>query len=80
LNLGNPTEFRIIELAELVIELVNSKSTIERRPLPEDDPKQRQPDISEARRILGWNPPTSLRQGLSRTIGYFETLLREGRA
>ena len=75
-NLGNPNEFTIRELAETVIDLTGSKSKLESRPLPEDDPRQRQPDISLAREKLGWEPKTQLREGLSKSIAYFEDLLR----
>jgi UDP-glucuronate decarboxylase len=73
-NLGNPDEFTIRQLAELVIEMTDSKSTLEFRPLPQDDPMQRRPDISLARDKLGWEPSVKLRQGLERTIDYFRTL------
>jgi len=76
-NLGNATEFTILELAELVIELTNSRSIIERRPLPADDPKQRKPDTSLAAASLGWRATTSLQDGLRRTIPYFDGLLGE---
>ena len=76
INLGNPNAFTIRELAEMVVELVGTKSRVVRRPLPQDDPKQRQPDISVARRELGWEPIVQLREGLAKTIGYFEALLR----
>ena len=75
INLGNPNAFTIRELAEMVVELVGTKSRVVRRPLPQDDPKQRQPDISVARRELGWEPIVQLREGLAKTIGYFEALL-----
>ncbi len=71
LNLGNPGEFTILELAELVIALTGSRSIIERRPLPQDDPKQRRPDISKAKALLDWEPKVPLRDGLERTIDYF---------
>ena len=74
-NIGNPVEFNIRELAELVIELVGSKSNLVFRPLPSDDPRQRQPDISLARKELGWEPTIALRQGLEATIAYFDNLL-----
>ncbi len=74
-NLGNPEEFSIIELAEEVIDLTSSKSQIVFTPLPLDDPKKRKPDISLARKKLGWNPKTPLRQGLKSTIDYFDDLL-----
>ena len=71
-NLGNPNEFTIRELAELVIELTGSNSTIDFRPLPQDDPLQRQPNISIAREKLGWSPRVQLREGLQQTIAYFK--------
>jgi UDP-glucuronate decarboxylase len=76
INLGNPVEFTMMELAETVIELTGSKSSIEFRPLPTDDPQQRQPDISRARDTLGWSPSVPLREGLMKTIAYFDDLLR----
>jgi len=76
-NLGNPAEFTILELAQTVIELTGSKSKIERKALPADDPKQRRPDISQARKLLNWQPTTPLREGLRKTIAYFEELLRQ---
>jgi len=78
LNLGNPNEFTIRELAEMVIELTGSASKLKSEPLPSDDPRQRQPDISQARKTLDWEPTTSLRDGLVPTIEYFDALLREG--
>jgi UDP-glucuronate decarboxylase len=77
-NLGNPEEKTMLELAELVIELCNSKSELTFRPLPTDDPVRRQPDIALARRELGFEPKVPLREGLSRTIRYFDELFREG--
>lgn len=74
-NLGNPTEFTIRELAEMVIEITGSASKIVHRPLPSDDPKQRKPDVSRAQEVLGWCPKVPLRDGLARTIAYFEQLL-----
>jgi len=74
-NLGNPGEFTIAELAELVLEMTGSGSQIVRRPLPQDDPRQRQPDIALARERLGWEPKVALRQGLERTVAYFDGLL-----
>jgi len=71
LNLGNPVEFKVIELANLVLKLTGSKSKIKNLPLPEDDPKQRQPDISKVKKMLGWQPQISLEEGLRRTIDYF---------
>ncbi len=76
LNMGNPGEFTILELAELVIELTNSKSEIRHDPLPQDDPRQRKPDITRTRDALGWEPKTSLREGLVPTIAYFDSLLK----
>jgi len=78
INIGNPNEFSIRELAELVIELTGAKSRIMFAPLPSDDPKQRQPDITKARATLGWEPETQLREGLKRTIAYFDKLLSDG--
>jgi len=75
LNIGNPGEFTIRELAELTIELTGSKSRLDFAPLPADDPRQRQPDIAKARAALGWEPKVSLREGLAKTIPYFERLL-----
>jgi UDP-glucuronate decarboxylase len=75
-NLGNPGEFTIRELAELVIELTGSRSKLVRKPLPEDDPRQRQPDITKAKKLLGWQPKVKLRQGLEKTIPYFEGVIR----
>jgi len=75
MNLGNPNEFRIIELAEKVIALTGSRSRIEYKPLPSDDPVQRQPDISLARKHLGWEPLTQLDAGLKLTIEYFDSML-----
>lgn len=74
-NLGNPVEFSMLELAELVLELTGSKSELRFEDLPTDDPKQRQPDIHKARDMLGWEPTTQLKQGLSRTIDYFDDFL-----
>ncbi len=76
-NMGNPDEFTIRQLAELVIELTGSKSPLIQEPLPSDDPKQRQPDISLARAELQWEPRIKLRQGLKETIAYFDKLLSE---
>lgn len=75
INAGNPNEFTIRQLAELVVELVNSGSRVAFAELPIDDPKQRQPDITMARDVLGWEPTVELREGLVRTIGFFEELL-----
>ena len=75
MNLGNPGEYSILEIAEIVIDLVGSKSKIQFEPLPEDDPKQRQPDISLAKSSLDWEPKTQLKEGLEKTIHYFDQLL-----
>jgi UDP-glucuronate decarboxylase len=72
INLGNPGEFTMNELAEIVIRITNSKSEIVYEPLPHDDPRQRKPDISRARSILGWNPTISLEEGVATTAMYFE--------
>ena len=78
-NLGNPSEFTIRALAELVIELTNSKSELKFHPLPPDDPRQRRPDISLAKSTLGWEPQVALREGLAKSIPYFERLLSAAR-
>jgi UDP-glucuronate decarboxylase len=77
-NLGNPTEFTIRELAELVLQLTGSKSRIASLPLPIDDPRQRKPDIAKAKALLGWQPQVELHQGLAKTIDYFDALLAQG--
>jgi UDP-glucuronate decarboxylase len=77
INLGNPQEFSIRELATAVIDLTGARSKIVHCPRPEDDPRQRQPDISKARKALGWEPKTPLKEGLKKTTEYFEQLLRE---
>ncbi len=76
-NIGNPGEFTMLQLAELVKKMTNSNSKIVFRPLPSDDPKQRRPDISKAKELLHWQPTTHLEEGLRYTIEYFERLLRE---
>lgn len=78
INLGNPNEFTIRELAETIIDMTGSKSELRFLPLPSDDPKQRQPDIALARSALGWEPVTPLREGLTQTISYFNNLLASG--
>ena len=75
-NVGNPGEFTILQLAENVIELTGSRSKIIRMPLPQDDPKQRKPDIAKAQTLLNWQPTTPLREGLTKTIAYFDELLK----
>jgi len=74
-NTGNPGEFTIKELAQLIIELTGSDSELVYKPLPSDDPTQRQPDISLAKEKLGWEPVIKLREGLERTIPYFQSIL-----
>ncbi len=78
INVGNPTEFTILDLARLVLELTAAKSKIRLEKLPSDDPRQRRPDISMAKAVLGWEPTTQLREGLIRTIAYFDQILSEG--
>ena len=78
-NVGNPEEYTVGQLAALVKELTGSASPIEYRPLPEDDPKVRKPDISRARAMLGWEPRVPVRDGLRRTIDYFKTLVGTAR-
>ena len=78
INLGNPAEMTVKVLAERVIALTGSRSKIEYRPLPEDDPRQRQPDIARARETLGWAPTTPLEEGLAKTVAYFDQLLKSG--
>jgi len=77
INVGNPVEFTMRELAEVTVKLTGSKSQIVHRPLPEDDPRQRQPDITKAKTHLKWQPTIQLEDGLTRTIAYFDALLRE---
>jgi len=77
MNTGNPTEFTILELAEKVVDMIGSGSEIISRPLPEDDPRQRQPDISLAKKKLGWEPKVALEDGLKKTIRYFIFIRRE---
>jgi len=77
-NLGNPTEFTILQLAENIIDLTGSSSRIEHKPLPPDDPRQRQPDITRARELLGWDPVVRLRDGLVNTVRYFDAVLKAG--
>ena len=76
-NIGNPDEFSILELASSVINLTGSSSQIIHKPLPQDDPRQRRPDISKANQTLSWTPQTKLKEGLIQTIAYFETLLTD---
>lgn len=79
INLGNPVEFTIAELAETVIEIIGSRSVVAYLPLPSDDPKQRCPDITRAQQTLGWQPSVPLREGLAHTIAYFEEQLSQQR-
>lgn len=76
INLGNPVEFQILDLAKQIIEITGSRSKITFKPLPLDDPKQRQPDIRKAKEFLRWEPKISLREGLEKTIAYFEKKLK----
>ncbi len=79
-NIGNPHEFTMLGLANMVIDIIGSKSQIIYRPLPDDDPQQRRPDIELARKMLGgWEPTVQLREGLTRTVEYFDNLLRGGK-
>ena len=75
INLGNPNEFTILELAKVVIEITNSKSEVVNNPLPQDDPKQRCPDISLAKSILNWKPTIELREGIEKTVAYFKQII-----
>jgi UDP-glucuronate decarboxylase len=79
INLGNPAELTILEIAQMVIELIGSRSKIVHLPLPEDDPRQRRPDIDAAERILDWRPGIALAEGLPKTIAYFEKVVAEGK-
>ena len=74
-NIGNPIEFSVRQLADIVIELTGTSSQVVSKPLPEDDPKVRQPDITRARELLGWEPAVDLRTGVSRTIDFFRGLM-----
>jgi UDP-glucuronate decarboxylase len=77
-NLGNPVEFSVRALAEKIVSLTGSRSKLEFRPLPADDPKQRQPDIAFARKTLEWEPKIDLEVGLKKTIAYFENMFADG--
>ncbi len=79
INLGNPRELTIRELADAVVDLAGSSSRIVFRPLPNDDPRQRKPNIDKARDLLGWKPKTDLADGLKATIRYFEDHLRQNK-
>jgi UDP-glucuronate decarboxylase len=76
-NLGNPGEFTIAELAEMVLTMVPTRSTIVHKPLPQDDPQRRRPDISRARQLLRWEPKVALAEGLAHTIAWFSHTLAE---
>lgn len=75
-NLGNPVELTIKELAEIIIHLIGSTSSLEFRELPQDDPVRRKPDISLAKKMLGWEPKIPLKKGLQETIAYFATMIQ----
>jgi UDP-glucuronate decarboxylase len=75
INLGNPNEFTILELAKVVVEVTKSKSEIVKNPLPSDDPRQRCPDISLAKSILNWKPTIELRKGIEKTAAYFKQII-----
>ena len=75
INIGNTREYTILQLAEMIVEITGSKSEIVRLPIPQDDPRQRQPDITKAREVLGWEPAVPVRQGLERTVAYFREFL-----
>ena len=77
INIGNPVEFSILQLATMIVDMTGSRSRIVHRPLPENDPRQRRPDISRAQELLSWQPRTPLKEGLIRTIAYFEKLLSD---
>jgi nucleoside-diphosphate-sugar epimerase len=76
-NIGNPEEIPILQLAREILELTGSRSRIVRRPLPEDDPKQRRPDITRARTLLGWEPRVPRREGLEKTLAWFRPALEK---
>ncbi len=76
INMGNPAEFKIKELAEMILEFIGGKSKLVFKPLPQDDPKQRQPDITYATKTLSWEPQVKLEQGLEKTIDYFRNFLK----
>ena len=77
-NIGNPNEFTMLECAQLVLKVTGSKSTVRFEPLPQDDPKQRRPDITKARELLGWEPKIELRRGLELSLEYFQAAVKMG--
>merc|ERR1711978_863278 len=77
INIGNPNEYTILELAQTIQRIVNPANKISFKPLPSDDPKKRQPDISKAKSVLGWQPKVELEEGLTKTISYFKELIAE---
>jgi dTDP-glucose 4,6-dehydratase len=77
-NIGNPREMTIKQFAEEIIRITGTKSQIENKPLPEDDPKVRQPDITRARKVLGWEPKVEFDEGIAKTIEYFKGCLERG--
>jgi dTDP-glucose 4,6-dehydratase len=80
INLGNPVELTVLEIAELVLELAGSASRVGLHPLPQDDPTRRRPDITKARSLLGWSPEVPVRAGIARTIEWHVKLTRENPA
>ena len=76
MNIGNPGEFTVLECAKLVLQVTGSKSKLRFGPLPEDDPKQRRPDISKAKKLLGWEPKVDLETGLKLSLDYFRTAVQ----
>ena len=79
INIGNPGEFSILQLATMVVEMTGSRSRVIHMSLPQDDPRQRRPDVSKAQKLLSWQPRMPLKEGLNHTIRYFETLLSDNR-
>jgi len=75
INTGNPDEYSVLELAEKIIQMVGSRSVIDRKPLPQDDPAQRRPDITLAKEKLQWEPKVTLEEGLKKTIKYFKNII-----
>lgn len=77
INIGNPVEFSMLQLAKTILDITGSRSKIVHQPLPQDDPRQRKPDITKAKDLLGWMPTMALKEGLIKTIAYFEDMIRE---